>query len=208
MESLSCLILLSWWNIAFGHLESYQIIAYELYNVWIRLIPQIVEKASLIIDQFSSYPEHLNLFIINLLRIYVDHNFQKENVWKLSKDTASQMTGIHSSVNMHGLIGIYRKSIEQLNINNTKSLSTINTLSQTVSINTTCLAIVEILKRLVRYVISCLKYCDRIHSDAFFKEGTVSKQLVKNIFQLKHLDRITMFVVNIITRSNPTFESP
>ncbi|CAH8668761.1 unnamed protein product [Schistosoma curassoni] len=158
MESLSCLILLSWWNIAFGHLESYQIIAYELYNVWIRLIPQIVEKASLIIDQFSSYPEHLNLFIINLLRIYVDHNFQKENVWKLSKDTASQMTGIHSSVNMHGLIGIYRKSIEQLNINNTKSLSTINTLSQTVSINTTCLAIVEILKRLVRLGLAdCLK---------------------------------------------------
>uniref|UniRef100_A0A5K4F496 Uncharacterized protein n=1 Tax=Schistosoma mansoni TaxID=6183 RepID=A0A5K4F496_SCHMA len=158
MEALSCLILLSWWNIAFGHSEPYQIIAYELYHVWIRLIPRIVENSSLIIDQFSSYPEHLNLFIINLLHIYVDHNFQKENVWKLSKDAASQMTGIHASVNMHGLSGIYRKSIEQLSINNTKSLSNINTLSQTVSINTTCLAIVEILKKLVRLGLAdCLK---------------------------------------------------
>ncbi|CAH8682473.1 unnamed protein product [Schistosoma rodhaini] len=158
MEALSCLILLSWWNIAFGHSEPYQIIAYELYHAWIRLIPRIVENSSLIIDQFSSYPEHLNLFIINLLRIYVDHNFQKENVWKLSKDAASQMTGIHASVNMHGLSGIYRKSIEQLSMNNTKSLSAINTLNQTVSINNTCLAIVEILKKLVRLGLAdCLK---------------------------------------------------
>ncbi|CAH8468449.1 unnamed protein product [Heterobilharzia americana] len=122
MESLSCLILLSWWNIAFGHSQSYQIIARELYSLWVRLIPQLVEKSSLTITQLSAYPEHLNLFIINLLRVYVDCH-RKDYVSKTIKDPASQMIGIHASVNMHSLGGLYRKTVEHLQANKEKDFT-------------------------------------------------------------------------------------
>ncbi|KAK4475362.1 hypothetical protein MN116_002425, partial [Schistosoma mekongi] len=158
MEALSNLILLSWWDIAFGHFESYQLIAYELYNLWIRLISRLVAKSSFIIDQLSNYPEHLNLFIINCLRIYVDFHFHKENSSKLLKDTASQMTGIHASANMQSLSVLYRKSIELLNANNVKKISTVDTLSETMFANRICPAIAEILKKLVRLGLAdCLK---------------------------------------------------
>ncbi|KAH8869181.1 rhoptry protein [Schistosoma japonicum] len=158
MEALSNLILLSWWDIAFGHFKSYQLIAYELYNLWVRLISRLVEKSSFIIDQLSKYPEHLNLFIINCLRIYVDYHFHKENASRLLKDTASQMTGIHASANMHSLSVLYRRSIEQLNVNNVKDLSAVDTSSETMFANRICLAIAEILKKLVRLGLAdCLK---------------------------------------------------
>ncbi|CAH8475433.1 unnamed protein product [Heterobilharzia americana] len=192
MESLSCLILLSWWNIAFGHSQSYQIIARELYSLWVRLIPQLVEKSSLTITQLSAYPEHLNLFIINLLRVYVDCH-RKDYVSKTIKDPASQMIGIHASVNMHSLGGLYRKTVEHLQANKEKDFTFADTPNHDFS-TTVCAAIVKILKNLVHLGLAdCLKQNPDLPIIAFTDPQVVERLNVVRDYLLVRACRVIAY---------------
>ncbi|CAL8103199.1 unnamed protein product [Calicophoron daubneyi] len=113
-SSLSDLILLSWWNEGFKTPKNYCTLAAYLSDAF---VSSLVKINTLLLVKLTNYPEHANVFVTNLLRIYgtlVQDQWQsikKERVQgpnKLCEDPISKTVGIHANTSLLRLAAIYR----------------------------------------------------------------------------------------------------